>query len=308
MRIAGCVVAIAISTLVLTGAAAKEIAFTFDDAPRPATPLLAGADRSEALLRGLEKAGIAQAAFFAISGKVDAEGERRLRTYARAGHLIANHTATHPRLRDTSADSFLKDVASADRVFRSLPGFRAWFRFPFLDEGETVVKRDAVRAGLRAMGYGHGYVTVDNYDWYIDGLAQRAARRGAVIDREALGALYVEAISASVAFYDGLAVKHLGRSPRHVLLLHENDLAAMYVERLAAKLTADGWTIVTADAAYADPIAKEDPQTLLLGQGRVAALAIDRGAPRRDVFGPYEEEEELDALFRSRVLKGIPTP
>ena len=42
---------------------------------------------------------------------------------------------------------------------------------------------------------------------------------------------------------------------------------------------------------------------MLLGQGRVAALAHDAGAPQRDVFGPYEEEAELDAMFAERVLR-----
>lgn len=41
---------------------------------------------------------------------------------------------------------------------------------------------------------------------------------------------------------------------------------------------------------------------MFLGQGRVAALAADRGVPRRQLFGPYEEEAELDALFEARVL------
>lgn len=283
-------------------AAAREIALTFDDAPRPATALLSQRSRSQLLLQGLERAGVEQAAFFAVAGGVDAAGARRLRRYARAGHLIANHSLNHTHMREMSGQAYLLDVAEADRVLRRLPGFRPWFRFPFLGEGETLLKRNEVRAGLSAMGYQQGYVTIDTYDWYIDGLAQRAAESGATIDLGALGALYVEAMTASAAFYDDLAVAHLGRSPRHVLLLHENDLAALFVERLVAALEADGWKIITVEAAYADPISDELPQTLLLGQGRVAALAVDRGAPRSSVFGPYEEEDELDALFRARVL------
>jgi hypothetical protein len=183
-----------------------------------------------------------------------------------------------------------------------LPGFRPWFRFPVLDEGDTVAKRNEVRAGLDTMRYRQGYVTIDTYDWYVDSLAQHAAGQGANIDMDALGTLYVEAITASAAFYDRLAVAHLGRSPRHVLLLHENDLAALFVERLVDALEAEGWRIVTSDRAYADPISAQPPQTMLLGQGRVAAMAIDRGAPRMSVFGPYEEEAELEALFKERVL------
>ena len=88
-----------------------------------------------------------------------------------------------------------------------------------------------------------------------------------------------------------------------MLLLHENDLAALFIEDLVAALRRDGWRIIAADEAYEDDIAAESPDTMLLGQGRVAALAVDRGAPRMSVFGPYGEEAELDALFLERVIK-----
>ncbi|MBC7769185.1 MAG: polysaccharide deacetylase family protein [Phycisphaerales bacterium] len=238
-----------------TAAEARELALSFDDAPRRGTALMPGPDRASRLLVGLERAGVTQAVFFANSNRADDEGLARLRAYAAAGHLIANHSATHPHLRDMAPEAYLADIAAADRVLRSLPGFRPWFRFPFLDEGDTPAKRDAVRAGLAAMGYAQGYVTIDTYDWYIDHIANEAAARGDALNMEALGALYVEAIVASANFYDGVAAAHLGRSPRHVLLLHENDLAAMFIPQLAAALQADGWRIVSADAAYADPIA-----------------------------------------------------
>lgn len=284
------------------GAEARELALTFDDAPRRDSALMQGPARAEAIVEGLRRARVEQAVFFANSDRMDAEGRRRLRAYAAAGHVIANHSATHPHLRDLTAERFLADVAAADRALRPLPNFRPWFRFPFLDEGDTPEKRDAVRAGLVRMGYAQGYVTIDTYDWYLDMLANEAAQRGDTLNTRALGALYAEIIVGSADFYDDLAVTHLGRSPRHVLLLHENDLAAMFIADLVAALRADGWTIVSADAAYADPIAERPPDTMLLNQGRVAALAEVAGAPRRSLFSPYEEEPELDEMFNRRVL------
>ncbi len=283
-------------------AAAREIALSFDDAPRPGSALLSGPDRAAALIAGLEQAGVDQAVFFANSERVDAEGEARLRAYAAAGHLIANHSATHRNLRNLSAEEYLADIAAADGVLRPLPGFRPWFRFPFLNEGDTPEKRDAVRAGLEAMGYAQGYVTIDTYDWYLDNLARAAAERGDDVDMAALGALYVEAMVSSADFYDRVATTHLGRTPRHVLLLHENDLVALFIDELVAALRADGWTIIGAEAAYADPISAQTPDTMFLGQGRVAALARLAGASGRDLVSPYEEESLLDALFEQRVL------
>jgi peptidoglycan/xylan/chitin deacetylase (PgdA/CDA1 family) len=299
MRLIGVVLA----ALVSIGAAeARELALSFDDAPRRGSALMRGPARAEALIEGLRAAQVEQAVFFANSDRVDAEGRRRLLAYAAAGHLIANHSATHPHLRALTAERFLADAALADRVLRPMPNFRPWFRFPFLDEGDTPQKRDAVREGLVRMGYAQGYVTIDTYDWYLDTLANNAAQRGEMLNMRELGVLYTEVIAGSADFYDDLAVAHLGRSPRHVLLLHENDLAAMFIADLVAALRADGWTIISADAAYADPIAQMTPDTMLLNQGRVAALAEIAGAPRRSLFSPYEEEPELDAMFNRRVL------
>lgn len=282
-------------------ASAKEIALSFDDAPRPGSVRHTGPERTQRLIAELQRAGVGQAVFFANSIRDNSEGEQRLRAYAAAGHLIANHSATHRSLNALGADAYLADVAEADAMLRPLPNFRPWFRYPYLREGDTVEKRDAVRAGLSAMGYINGYVTIDTYDWYLDKLARDAAERGDALNMDALRDLYIEAMLGSANFHDQLARTHLGDSPRHIILLHENDLAALFIADLVEALRRDGWTIISADAAYADPL--PTPETMLLGQGRVAALAHDAGAPREAVFGPYEEEAELDALFAARVLR-----
>lgn len=291
------------AVLVYAGTAeAREIALTFDDAPMPDSPIMTGDARTPMLIEALKKAGVKQAAFFAVPRSRTPAELARLIAYARAGHLIANHSNTHRNLRELTADEYLADIADADAILKSMPNFRAWFRFPFLSEGDTREKRDAVRAGLRAMNYAQGYVTVDNYDWYLNGLANDAKKAGKTIDQRALRDLYVETLMDAVKFYDNIAVKTLGRSPRHVLLLHENDLAAQFVGDLVAALRKDGWTIISATAAYEDPIAKIEPDTLFLGQGRVAAIAHAAGTKGRDLVPETEEETVLDKRFADRVL------
>jgi peptidoglycan/xylan/chitin deacetylase (PgdA/CDA1 family) len=289
--------------LVYAGTAeAREIALTFDDAPMPDSPVMTGEARTPMLIEALKKAGVKQTAFFAVPRSRTAAELSRLTAYARAGHLIANHSNTHRNLRDLTAEEYLGDIAAADAILKSMPNFRAWFRFPFLSEGDTREKRDAVRAGLRAMNYAQGYVTVDNYDWYLNSLANDAKKAGKAINQRALRDLYVETLMDAVKFYDNIAVKALGRSPRHVLLLHENDLAAQFVGDLVAALRKDGWTIISATAAYEDHIAKIEPDTLFLGQGRVAAIAHAGGTNTRDLVPETEEEAILDKRFAERVL------
>lgn len=290
------------AALAFAGAAdAREIAITFDDAPMPDSAIMTGEVRTPILIEALKKAGVEQAAFFAVPRSRTSVELARLTAYARAGHLIANHSNTHRNLRDLTAEEYLADIAAADAILKTMPNFRPWFRFPFLSEGDTREKRDAVRTGLRAMNYAQAYVTVDNYDWYLNALANEAKKAGKAINQQALRDLYVETLMDCVKFYDDVAVKALGRSPRHVLLLHENDLAAQFIGDLVAALRKDGWTIVTPRAAYEDPIAKIEPDTLLLGQGRVAAIAHTAGMKPVDLVHEREDEAVLDRLFNERV-------
>lgn len=110
-----------------------------------------------------------------------------------------------------------------------------------------------------------------------------ADRKTIAFDR--LRSAYVDLLADGVEFYDRVAVKELGRSPRHVLLLHEDDLAALYLGDLVARLRKTGWEIVSPDVGFRDPIASVEPDTLLLGQGRVIALAAAQAIKVRTDIG-----------------------
>ena len=94
----------------------------------------------------------------------------------------------------------------------------------------------------------------------------------------------------------------MGRSPAHVLLLHETDLNALFIVDLVAGLRAAGWTIITMDEAYRDPIARMEPDTLHLGGGRVSALAAAAGRDPDTLVHPRTNEAELARLFEELVV------
>ena len=281
----------------------REIAFSYDDSPRPDTAIMNADARTNALIAGLAEAGIEGSAFFVVTDRIDADGARRLRHYAAAGHFLANHTASHANLHTVGSEAFLDQVRAADVILKEFDGFRPWLRFPYLNHGADIAQRDAVRYGLADMGYSIGYVTIDNFDFYLDGLANDAVAAGLGIDWDGLRDLYVTMLADAADHYDRIARRHLGRSPRHVLLLHENDLAAMFSDDLARELRARGWTIISAERAYSDSIAEAEPETLSLGQGRVAALAHAAGAPEEGLRSPMESAEWLRTTFAALVTE-----
>ncbi|WP_189367376.1 polysaccharide deacetylase family protein [Tateyamaria omphalii] len=277
----------------------RRISFSFDDAPMDAGPLLDGRARTNMLIAALDATGIRGAAFFVLTQSLvqNPDGAERLRAYADAGHVLANHTHTHPWLRATEPPEYLADIDRAAEMLAVFDNVQPYFRYPYLDEGNTRQKRLAVIDGLQTRGLSNGYVTIDTYDWYMQALVAEAVEAGHQIDMRKLGQIYVEILVETIEFYDALALQTLGRHPDHVLLLHENDLAAMFVDDLAEALTRDGWEIIPVAEAYTDTIADMQPDTQFNGQGRVAAIAHSNGAHPRQLVSPTEEEDILRARF-----------
>jgi peptidoglycan/xylan/chitin deacetylase (PgdA/CDA1 family) len=99
-----------------------EIALTFDDGPHPRwTPLL---------LETLARHGV-KATFFLI-GKYGASQGPLVRRMHEAGHLIGNHTWTHPNLAVTGTRKTREELARTSAELEQIIGAPVrWFRPPF---------------------------------------------------------------------------------------------------------------------------------------------------------------------------------
>jgi peptidoglycan/xylan/chitin deacetylase (PgdA/CDA1 family) len=277
----------------------KEIAFTFDDAPRGDEKIYTGEQRTKRLIEVLKRHHI-HAAFFVNTDRFSQHhGRERIEAYAKAGHFIANHTHQHTRLTADSLPLFLQDIDRTHELIKNMSTFRPWFRFPYLREGETLQVRDAARKHLQRLGYLNGYVTVDNYDYFINDLVQKAIKAGKkVAMKEACGML-VDLMMDGVKYYEEIAQKNIG-VVRHVLLMHENDIEAYCLDDLIAKLKSEKWDIVSPEKAFADPLLKTEPDTLYLNQGRVAAIAHVKTGIR--YVTKWENEKALEDEFTRRKI------
>lgn len=299
--------ALALLAFAPAASAQKRIALTFDDAPRGVGAFFTKEERARRLIASLEEARVEQAAFFVNPGKIESPADAALVDgYVRAGHVIANHSFSHPHLNQLAAADYLADLDKAEAWLAPRSGRRPWFRFPFLDEGgKDKAKRDAIRAALAARGLTNGYVTAEGSDWNMEQLATDAKKAGKTIDMAGLRDLYVETHVQAADFADALMLRTIGRSPVHVMLLHENDLAALYIADLVKALRADGWEIVTADTAYADPLKTAAPDVPSANGTLTELLAWEKGLPAPRW---YERNEIPLAkrLFAERVLHEKP--
>ena len=127
------------------------------------------------------------------------------------------------------------------------------------------------------MGYREGYTTVNNHDYYINKLLLDAVKAGKVVDYEQLKHLYVNILWDCIKTNQELSYQVLGRKTKHVLLLHENDLAALFIGDLIAHIRKQGWEIISIEEAYEDPLADLTVTNTYSFVGRITAVAVEKG-------------------------------
>jgi peptidoglycan/xylan/chitin deacetylase (PgdA/CDA1 family) len=152
--------------------AGRRVALTFDDGPNGAT--------TDAIVATLNRHHV-DATFFVVGS--NASGQRaRLRRMHEAGHVIANHTWSHPQLTGLTNEQIREQLTSTSRVIRRATGESPdIFRAPY-GARDSRVDRVARRAGMRDIIW-----DVDTRDWSLPGSdsiirhAVNDARNGSII-------------------------------------------------------------------------------------------------------------------------------
>jgi peptidoglycan/xylan/chitin deacetylase (PgdA/CDA1 family) len=291
--------------------AATEIAFTFDDPTTDGGGNLTWQELNQRILTTLAGNDL-KSILFVCGKRVDSDSGRQLiSAWDQAGHLIGNHSYSHLYFNvssDADPDGFKKvtlaefeaDALKNEPLIRGYGHFTRLFRYPFFKEGDTVEKRDGMRAFLQAHGYRIGRATIDASDWAI------AARLQKRLDAEPGAALtgyrdfFLQHIWERAQFYDSLARRVLGRPVRHTVLLHHNALNAMFLDHLISLFRNKGWKPVDAEYAYKDDVYDRQPKILPAGESLIWALAKESGKFEKELRYPGEddvyENPRMDAL------------
>ena len=54
--------------------------------------------------------------------------------YDEAGHMIGNHTYSHPASTKIPSEDFIDDIYKCHEVIKKYNNFKYFFRYPYLDE------------------------------------------------------------------------------------------------------------------------------------------------------------------------------
>ncbi|MES2899904.1 MAG: polysaccharide deacetylase family protein [Pseudomonadota bacterium] len=265
-------------------ALAQSVAFTFDDGPQMGpTPLMSPQQRNAAMLAALARHQVKAALFVtAGNGAVRPDGNALARAWGEAGHAIGNHTMTHPDLNSeaVSLAQYQQEILDCDAIIRSMPGYKKWYRFTFLREGKTPEKRDGMRAFLAAQGYRNAYVSLDTSDWRLEALLIATLKKDSKADLKPLKLAYLSHLKQRALAYRALSQQVQGRDIAQVLLLHHNLINALWLDDVIAQFKEMGWTIVTPEAAFQDPVYALQPISNVAGQSILLSVARSLGLGR----------------------------
>jgi peptidoglycan/xylan/chitin deacetylase (PgdA/CDA1 family) len=275
-----------------------SIAVTMDDFHWNKSIKLKPEERNRAILGALRAQGELKAALFVAGKNADnEEGKSLLREWDRAGHLIGNHSYSHMELNngEVTTEKFSADILKCEAVLRDLPHYQKKFRFPYLKEGDTAIKRDTVRTFLKQHGYSIGHVTIDASDWAVENRLSARLTKDPAADLKPYGDFYLGHMWERAVYYEDLAQKCLGRSVKHTILVHFNLLNALFLGDLLAMFKSKGWKLIDATEAFKDPIFSVEPKIVPAGESIVWAIAKETGKFDSLLRYPAEDSEYENA-------------
>jgi hypothetical protein len=241
---------------IVAPAQARELVIAFENTLQESSSLDAKA-RSQMLVRNLKTVVIPQAMFLIKTENLSSKNRERVALYSDNGHLLVNAGHSHSLVGKSDLYAYEISLLKANRLLAPYSGYKKHIHFSYLHElGDANIQRGLIDF-LQERGYQPaftGFNPARGIDTYVDQLYQKKVRNNRRVDMAALEKAYVQLLLEPLQRQDEYLFTMLGYSPRQVLVIQENDLAAYFVVALVDELIARGWTMVAAEKAMNDPL------------------------------------------------------
>lgn len=278
----------------------RPILITVDDLPIAAGRLHADPAERERVTRGLlavlAKHRIRAVGLVTGANHPTPADERLLAMWLDAGHELGNHSFSHLNYSVTEPAVYLADIekerAWLDAFLKGRGKTLRFFRFPFLNAGNTPAKLTAMREYLKATGQTDLPVTLDNQDWSYEAGWVAARRAGDKAALARIGADYQAAMRLHIEHFEKRGARLFGRPTPEILLLHANEVGAAQWDALFSWLKATNHRFATVDEVLADP-AYSEPENYMDNDG--PGLWERIRAERRKTEVPASVKQALDA-------------
>lgn len=286
--------------------AAIKIAITVDDIPAHGT-LPQGMNRYEIAKQYvdiLKKHKVPGVYAFVVKGRADGSEDslKAIKVWQEAGYILGNHTWDHPSLNKNPADLFIKAIDLNDEYLKSVSGKDDWkyFRYPYLHEGDTLEKRNAVRKHLKEKGYKIAQVTIDFNDWAWNNPYARCLEKNDKKSIEWLKESYLKNATDNMLHSEEVTKKVFKKQIPHILLMHVGALDIQVLDQMLTDYEKQGVEFIPLTEALKDPVYETDPGLTLKWGGELQYQVLrGSGKTLADIgMKPFTEypEEKLNKI------------
>jgi peptidoglycan/xylan/chitin deacetylase (PgdA/CDA1 family) len=290
-------------SLALAGlCAAQKLAITFDDLPRNGElpPGVTQVETARNVLAILKKQHVPPVYGFINGKKLEGNDDAAaaLKLWA-AAEPFGNHTYSHMELEQNTPELFERDIEENEPVLELLNHDAKdnwhWLRYPYLHEGDTVEKRRAVRAYLKAHGYRIAQVSLDWEDYLWNFAYAKCAAKNDTKSIEWLRSSYLSTASAFLDLGREQARLIYGHDINYVLLMHLGAFSSTILPDALDLLKKKGFKLVTLEEAESDPIYEQDPDVGMHDAGTLLDqwMQVKQIKDPQHVEKPYKQLESI---------------
>ena len=279
-----------------------QVVFTFDDLPAhaPKPKITSRVAIAQSILDTLHRESLPPVYGFVNGYKVELQPKWLgiLQMWHDAGEPLGNHTYSHPELDVSTVAEYETEIAENEPILKKVDpdGDWHWFRYPYLEEGDTLEKREAIRGYLKDHGYRIAEVSMDFQDYMWNDPYARCMDKRRYADVKWLHDSYLAAADQAILVYRTLAQRVYGHDIPYVLLMHVGAFDAKMLPELIALFRSRSFEFTTLEKAQADPAYSDDAEYPLKGGGLLEEYLASKnhvGFPDND-----KPEQKLDRLCR----------
>jgi len=257
---------------------AQEVALTFDDLPYTGA-LPRNTTRLE-IVKDIAKI-LQDAKAPRVYGFVNGSkgGVEILKAWTAAGFPLANHGYSHLNLTETSVRRYTRDIAANEPLLRSLMPNEAdwhWYRYPYLEEGETLRKKHAVSTFLKENHYRVAEVTLDFEDFLWNAPYARCLARKDSAGIDWLKSNYLISAEDRIELGQKMSQMLYGRDIEHIMLLHVGGFETVMLPELLKLLDKKHFKLIKLEDAANDPAYQTDPEWPTTHGGDFLTLSMHR--------------------------------
>jgi peptidoglycan-N-acetylglucosamine deacetylase len=284
----------------------QKLAITMDDLPSNGMlpPGVTRVETTKNVLAILKKRHVPPVYGFVNAKKLEgnADGAEALKLWA-AAEPVGNHTYAHMDLEQNTAEAFEREIEENEPALELLAQKAGsgeewhWFRYPYLHEGDTVEKRRAVRAYLKAHGYRVAQVTLDWEDYLWNTAYARCVAKGDTKSNEWLRSSYLNTASEFLDLGRAQAKLIYGHEINYVLLMHLGAFSSIILPDALDLLKKKGFKLVTLEEAESDAVYEGDPDVGLHDAGTL----LDQWMQVKQIKYPEHAEKpykEIEGVCR----------